>query len=227
MSISTKLHTMLLCIVLAQPAFAADLLRVGQFHGEEVKQKSGLTWIGLFPASKAGQYELKETKVAISIVNDPIVDDPKQKTGKKVAVASKAEPIVLLRGISGLKAGKVVTCTVSTDHLSAGTTMKLNAGKDTTNLVVSGKKGKESVANYSIVVQRAGIKQELFKEKEISTDGSPTLLWSGDLDGDGHADFLIDVTNHYNMTQPTLFLSSKAKPGKLVEKVASHTATGC
>lgn len=227
MLISTKLRAILLCIAIAPPAFAADLLRVGQFHGEEVKHQSGLTWIGLFPTSEAHQYDLKETKVTISTVNDPIVDDPKQKTGKKVAVTSKEEPIVLLRGVPGLKVGKRVTCTVRMDQLPVGTKMKLNTGKDVTSLIVSGKKGKESVANYSIVVERAGIKQELFKEKEITPDGTPKLLWSGDLDGDGHADFLIDLTSNYNMTQPTLFLSSKAKPGKLVEKVASHTATGC
>lgn len=53
------------------------------------------------------------------------------------------------------------------------------------------------------------------------------LLWAGDLDGDGKLDFYADVSDHYNSSMPTLFLSSEAKKGKLVKDVAGIRTVGC
>ena len=53
------------------------------------------------------------------------------------------------------------------------------------------------------------------------------LKFAGDLDGDGKLDLLIDTTHHYNLSEPTLFLSSQAKDGELVHNVASFRTTGC
>lgn len=71
------------------------------------------------------------------------------------------------------------------------------------------------------------MKQTVYERKEVADSSFPSLLWAGDLDGDGKLDLIMDTTDNYNVRNVTLFLSTKAKPGKLVEKVVSHESTGC
>lgn len=227
--ISTLTVACLMAIPLCQ---AAELLQISEYHGDEVRAKTGQIWIGLFPTEKEGQYKLAAAKVTVTMVNDAIVDDPGQKTGKKVSVDSKTEPIVLLRGINKLKPGPVKTSRVATDisgmdTLDHATTMQLKTGQLTTKLIVSTSKTKEVLADYSVVLERDGIKQTLFKRDKLETSGCPRLIWAGDLDGDGKLDLLLDTTSHYNLSRPTLFLSTKAKAGKLVEEVVFHESVGC
>ncbi len=58
-------------------------------------------------------------------------------------------------------------------------------------------------------------------------DSGAGLLWAGDLDRDGRLDLLLDLSEHYNMSQPTLFLSSAATVGELVASVVRLVMTGC
>lgn len=50
---------------------------------------------------------------------------------------------------------------------------------------------------------------------------------AGDLDGDRALDLLIDLTDHYNVSRPTLFLSRGRRAGTLLERVATHESVGC
>jgi hypothetical protein len=52
-------------------------------------------------------------------------------------------------------------------------------------------------------------------------------LWAGDLDLDGSLDLLLDTSDHENVTEMRLFLSSAAKHGQLVSEVAKFTRVGC
>ncbi|MBX9951258.1 MAG: hypothetical protein K2Y39_18970 [Candidatus Obscuribacterales bacterium] len=220
--------TLLLSLV-ASAAFAADIIEVTDYHGEELHAKSGSTWMGLFP-TKAGQFELRPTKVNIAIVRDEITDDPAgPKTGKKVTAAGKVAPLFLLDGVPALKAGKVSTSkTYQKEHPDIGFKTKLNVGAKESTLTVSGtKKDSEWRNQYKIVLETEGVKQTVYERKEVSDSSFPSLLWAGDLDGDGKLDLIMDMTNNYNVRDVTLFLSTKAKQGKLVEKIVSHVSTGC
>jgi len=209
---------------------AGELLEPSVYHAEEVSAKvgKGQPWLGLFQ-TKAGKYELKQTKLVVTLVNDPIVDDkPEQKTGKKISIVGMGEPIVLVRGISGLKAGRVTGNDLKKEHMPAGQTHELRLGAKVANLIVTGKKKDEDITrDYKVVLESGGVKQELYKRAELGSDGCPSLLWSGDLDGDGKIDLIMDMTDHYNVPKVTLLLSGKAKSGKLVEQVAFIEATGC
>ncbi len=222
----------LLCLLIAPQAGAAEIIELTQYHNEELKVPSGQMWLGLFPA-KAGQYELRATKVAITLVNDPIGDQsPKEKTGKKVSIAGKQEPFVLMRGITGLKEGKVVTSSTNKkEHLDINEMLKFKVGTSETTLRVTGSPtkldGEDFRADYAIVLDGGGIKQTLFQSKQVSPQYAPSLLWAGDLDGDGKIDLIMDTSTDYNARILTLFLSTKAKAGNLVEEVASRLSTGC
>lgn len=74
------------------------------------------------------------------------------------------------------------------------------------------------------------ISQELFLFPSYGQNLNISLIWAGDLDGDGKTDFLIDIpTQPYNEIgySTGLYLSSKADANKLVKLVAYHTQTGC
>jgi hypothetical protein len=223
------LASSLCCFLIASSAFAADIIEVTVYHNGELNSTTGKTWLGLFP-SQGGQFELREAKVSVSLVNDPITDNsPKEKTGRKVTVAGKAEPLFVLTGVSGLKPGKVITSTVNKkERFDIGEKLKLNVGTKESTFTVSGaKKDAEWRTGYRIVLESGGMKQTIYERKQVADSSFPSLLWAGDLDGDGKIDLIMDTTDNYNVRNLTLFLSSKAKPGKLVEQVATHMSTGC
>ena len=54
-----------------------------------------------------------------------------------------------------------------------------------------------------------------------------SLLWAGDLDGDGKLDLYFDEFNEKGFTATELHLSSLAKSGELVKLAASFGMAGC
>jgi len=222
------------------PAPASDLVQVSSYHGGEVKAKSGLVWLGLFPTKtksetkteKNAQYKLRKTRVKITIVYDGINDEPGQKTGKKITIPDNEEPVFLVRGVDSLKPGPVETCHYklppsTAEQLPCGTKLPLKLKNSKTYLHVKGSKKGDTISNCTLTLESNGRKQVIYNEKEVGDSGTPKLLWAGDLDGDGKLDLFMDTTNHYNISRPTLFLSGKAKRGKLVQEVAFIDCTGC
>lgn len=228
-SVKAILSTALTSSMLASAACAADIMEITVYHEGECSAKSGQVWMGLFPL-KDKQFELRPAKINITLVNDQIIDeDPRIKTGRKVTVAGKVEPLVLVGGVPTLKPGKVVTSNViAKERMDVGQTLKLNVGAKPAVLTVSGiKKDAEIRNSYKVVLESGGTKQTVYERKQVADSSFPSLLWAGDLDGDGKIDLVMDTTDNYNVRNLTLFLSGKAKPGKLVEQVATHMSTGC
>ncbi len=218
-----------LALFFSPVAHASSILELHDYHGDEVTASTKSEWMGLFP-QKDGQFVLKPTKVSITRVRDEIIDeDPKAKTGKRISVPGKEKPTYLFSGIPGLEAGPVITSRVNKkEHLQINYHLKLNVGNAEANLIIKGKKkDKEYYSDYSITLESGGVKQQLVYSRQISIDTSPSLMWCGDLDGDGKMDLIMDTTTNYNVSDVTLFLSSKAKPGKLVKQVAHQYSTGC
>lgn len=58
-------------------------------------------------------------------------------------------------------------------------------------------------------------------------DAQLRLLFAGDLDGDGLLDLIIDTSDHYNVSKPTLFMSSPAGDGHMLRAVAHLYSVGC
>ena len=80
-----------------------------------------------------------------------------------------------------------------------------------------------------------GVRQALFTysayfegtQRLWESDNGPFVLWAGDLDLDGRLDLLLDTSDHENVNEMRLFLSSAAKPGQFVSEVALFRQLGC
>ncbi|HZH91088.1 MAG TPA: hypothetical protein VEX70_10790 [Pyrinomonadaceae bacterium] len=205
------------------------LIETGEFHGGEITAKSGERWLGLFPTS--GGFSLLPATLKVDMVNDPIVDEnPKVKTGKKVSVNRARKPLFLLKGADFLRANAVRTIfTGDENNLVNGQSVDLRLGGKNYNLkVVSNDPTPVNhvVANSKLILS-SGAKSQVIFSVEVPDDGAWSLLWAGDLDGDGKLDLYMDLHNKYNSSERRLFLSSPASRGNLVKEVAEFRTVGC
>lgn len=212
----------------ASSAGAANILELYDYHGDEVTASAKQKWLGLYKVNNK-QYVLKPVKVSITRVHDAIVDeDTKAKTGKRISVAGKEKPVFIFSGVSELKPGNVTASSVKKENLKPKDVLKAQIGDDTITWWVKGKeKQKEEYTNFSVTASNKRGSQTLVSVEHASLDHTPSLMWCGDLDGDGKLDMIMDTSTDYNMSKVTLFLSSKAKKGKLVGEAAVQVATGC
>src|SRR5687768_13669027 len=92
----------------SEPAPRVQLLETGEFHGDEVKARSGEKWLGLHVSDHGSL--LLPYRISVEAVHDPIVDDDEaQKTGKAVSVDLPLQPFFLVKGATELKEGPVIT----------------------------------------------------------------------------------------------------------------------
>jgi hypothetical protein len=201
------------------PAFFQEqplLWFAGPMHSNEVKAETGDTWLALCHTSKG--YELVSTKITVR-------DNPK-KDGlfdTEVTLDCSCPSLFLVYGVPELKPGPINTIFDGSKYIEPSQSIILQLAKDqesTYTLSASGSKNGEEVKNYQLklrsnkrtqlILNRASIYEHIY------------LLWAGDLDGDGKLDLLLDLHDHYNVSEPTLFLSSKAEKGKLVKRFTSY-----
>ena len=208
-----------------------QLLQVGAFHGDEVSAKSGEIWLGLY--STPDGYTLTPSRITVETVYDPFVDNAGEKTGKAVSVEGQTRPLFLIKGLDVPKRKYVTTLSAEGAILNPGKSLDLRLeGKNENHLTAYGEgdigpNRFTPLKNYSLELYKGQLSQELVAYS--STYGAiPTLLWAGDLDGDNQLDLVINATPHYTVySAPMLFLSSMAKDGNLVQRVAIFVATGC
>jgi len=220
-----------LCILLTASAnlyagTGIQLLLTGEFHGDEVSVKDGEVWTGLY--KKGAGFELRNAAVTVESIEDVVLDKPGQKTGKLVGVKGDEEPVFLIRGLPGVEEGPVVTRYAGWDWLKPGVSMKLGLlGKEYTLYVTGEGEDDWNIKDYRLLLASGGKTQELARYETCCDDTMPAIIWAGDLDRDGVLDFYLDLSDHYNMSKRTLFLSSLAGNGEIVGKAAELVTTGC
>ncbi len=156
----------------------------------------------------------------------------------RVDVIGARKPRFLVRG-AAIHPGPVTAATPSTAELRINETKTFTFGatKSTMHLQCGNVADPEGFVRCSLALERGGITQQLatmdaYIDEQThqllpAGDAVPEVLWAGDLDHDGQLDFVANVSGHYNVWSPALFLSSAARDGELVAKVASFTVTGC
>ena len=217
-------------------SFSGEMVMEGSWHGDEVAAKDGESWLAL--VEEQGVFSLQETTLSVTFVEDAVLDTPPAKTGKKISWPQGLETVVLLRNIPQLKAGPVVSAEIIDRDFSAGKAtaiyfkgmlfelaIKCDAsirGEETADcpLTLSDAHRSQAIASYPVHAPGTD-KQSLVSE------AFPRLFWAGDLDGDDRLDLILDLTDHYNVSAPTLLLSGEAGEGTMVQPVAEFRTTGC
>lgn len=220
----------------ARPA-RASLLESGEFHGDEVRARNGERWLGLFATGR--QSSLAPVTLSVARVRDEIVDEGSgARTSKRVRARGKAQPLFMVRG-RGLRQGPVTTVYRGRreDELRNGSRISLNLPGHRYELQVMSAKGKpgEGVSPDARLLLAEGQRTQALYSLRSAHDwghgedepGEWRLVWAGDLDHDGRLDLCVELSSDYNSSELALFLSSAARPGRLVRQVGSLATVGC
>jgi hypothetical protein len=206
---------------------SASLLTTGAFHGDEVHARTGEQWLGLFQAPSG--FVWRVVALTTRRVNDPVVDEPNEKTGIEVRVPG-GEPVLLTKSIAGLLGARVRTVLHSPEGLSLPEKDALELDLDAAYRlrVVDRRLSDEAPEKRSrLVLESHGISQVLYEWPSGLLDQHCELVWAGDLDGDGKLDLLMILSDHYNVMERTLFLSSRRSKADFVKRIAAFVTVGC
>lgn len=201
----------------APPPVSIRMLVPGEYHGWEVKGRSGEVWLGLFETDCGCLLRGCVLQVEPSV--DPYFDEGDEMTGKVVSAASEhVQPVFMLLPPPGsaLVAGPVGSVTVDSSDLLPETTISLGAY------------GSLQTEDKGVFLEKGGLRQRL---SDIYTDGygeGVNVVWAGDLDGDGRVDLVLNDRPHYACRFCyRLFLSGQARGGRLVVESASILSVSC
>jgi hypothetical protein len=218
-------------------ANADEILFTDLFYGDEVKAKSAGTWLAL--TGTGDHCVLQPVKVVITNEFHPVADAEGEATGKRVrAVGITDEEGAYLLRSSRLTAGPVTCaspCSAELMPIGKAQTITFQAKKYVMRYQCASAPDPDGLVDCALVLQGEGITQVLAhfgavddRGKLVSMDVEQYVAFAGDLDRDGKLDLLANVSSHWNEWRPALFLSSAAKDGELVARVAELSTTlGC
>lgn len=176
---------------------------VGTHHGDEALAKDGEEWFALCDG------KFRAVKVSVRPVLDALLDEEGgAMTGR--AVGAPCEASVLLKGIHGFSPKDVRFARQHDDGSFALGGQRIALRNEQGHAVFVDVKTKKR--------QRLG--------PFDAEGGEPVVVFAGDLDGDGHLDFIANYSEHYNVSALHLFLSSAAD-GWAPREVHEHRDTGC
>ena len=243
----------LICTVLPVAAIApaegqVKIMLAGPLYGDNIRVEPVAEWWGLF--ERDGGYVLEPAPLRL-VVKRGAQPDASGAVEEEYAVESEKLPIVLIHGMQHLRPGPVATATLQparwnseqvtplrmNSFLYPGQSIGVILPTDTIRISAFGVAEEDvefhhaNLMNYEIRVYRGeedkAVSQTLTTIPRMGDLGEPHLIWAGDLDQDGKMDFLFDFKTHYYVRNLALFLSTAAKEGELVGKVAEWETTGC
>ncbi len=212
------------------------IVSVSNFHGDELWDGvENEDWYGLFK-TKDSTY-IAKVQSTFSRVYDIVLDENEsQKTGWEVSIENKDTCIILIAGVENIAVGKLNEQQLSQPLFCSGTNYEFNFLGTNYELITTGGGSWDPENqwcdswNYKLFLKSNEGKVEVVDTLLMIPsfrDAFVRILFSGDIDGDGKLDLLIDSSNHYNGMRPTLYLSSFAKNGQLLKLVALHESVGC
>jgi hypothetical protein len=220
-------------MVLSAPVKAEDasarILQNSTYHEDEVADvKNGESWIAIIKSN--GKYMAKQVTVSVKTVKDEIVDPENGPfTGKEVT--SDPAAAFLIKGIVIKTGTPIKAYPIDTASIEGGKSIEIKGDLSTVTLIGKSKihlkgDGWETNDAYQLI-GKVGNEEFMLMAPTPLDDTFPHLIWAGDLNNDGQPDLLIDTTNHYNLSNPTLFLSKINNSKITYHKVAERSSVGC
>lgn len=203
------------------------ILRIGTFHGNEIENNvEDIDWLGLI--KKGENYSLKKMKINVDSCYDVIVDKKGETTGKQVTTEKLEEPIILIHGLKNIQEGEILSVEFKKSFLYPGERMSIKYNGDWISLSAYGTANPdEIIRDYMLQVSSKNIEKQVLAVSDGFDDTTFKFQWAGDIDGDGILDLIMDLSDHYNKSRLTLFLSSMAEDGELFKRVAEFKNVGC
>lgn len=217
--------------------FEGYIIMPGSYHGEEIPNEINTQdWFGIF--NKNEQYTVEKTAVHISSIHDAIVDDKGEKTGKKIVATNTKKCYLLMNNLSNLTTRNIDTVLTKSIVIHPEKPFYFQLNNIDYTLFSEAKNYSPlnteeaifMVNDYKLYLEKTfnGIKtKQLLLFEQSFDDTVVQILFIGDIDGDLIPDLLIDSSNHYNKTTPTLYLSKEAKKEDILKVVSLHTSVGC
>lgn len=206
----------------------------GEHHGAEVAAKDGETWWGLYPG-KDSSFALEPVVVSVTTVVDELMDGPGEKpTGKLVRAHGPVQPWLLIKGLKDPKPGPLPG-KLSPQAVKPGKPYAI-ALENCAPITITANGQPEPASPYVEATLRAYTLSITLKDQPAQTllhrdivgeYGCPTVQWVGDIDRDGLPDLVLDISDHENVGDLALYLSSERKLGDHVRLVARYRTTGC
>jgi len=227
------MRTVLVCILISVLAFGQPALRrfrileTGVFHGQDVDLAQPTAWVGVY--CKEDSCTAQPATVRSTRVLDPVGDDaPESPTATSIEVSTPDQPLFLVRGISASRR-PLPTLFVGERSMVSGDQFDFATAGTKYALHVEGEKFEQNELpeGSRLVLLNGSARQVLFSVPKKGNDPHITVLWVGDLDGDGKPDLYLDTSWHYNVSHKVLWLSSLAKRGEMVGQAAIFETTGC
>ena len=221
--------TLAMCFSAPARAESIHILKNSTYHGDEVKDVSdGESWVAIVNSN--GKYTAKQVVISVKTIKDLVLDsEDGSSTGREIT--SQPDSEFLIKGLP-IKTGTAIkTYPIDTASIEGGKSVEIKGGLSTVTLLGKGKiylkgDGYETNDAYQLTGK---VDNEEFTIVAPTTldDTFPHLIWAGDLNNDGQPDLLIDTTNHYNISNPTLFLSKVGKNKITYHKAAERRLAGC
>lgn len=240
------LHFSLFSFLISDSGNQADeiqLRRIGCHHAAEVTINQSKVWFGIYKINASDDYELKKVRPGLRPCHDPVFDNEEDSvSGREVFIEGNPETPLLLIGGLALQEGKLETSFINNPRcLYPGDFIRFNMNNKEYALMATGTVAFDTsnnrmipyIKNYKVLLVESMYNQPVVQELiyldqlYASDEVQPAVFYVGDIDRDGKPDLLYDLSTHYNVSNVTLFLSSKAAAGKLVKQVASWNTTGC
>lgn len=217
-------------------ANADEILFTDLFHGDEIKAKTGESWLALVCNESDDRWMLQPVKIQVTPEFHPVIDAENERSGKRISAAG-IEMAYLLRS-NHLSAGPVTSARPAfTDLLpvSKPQTITLGSTKYVLHYRCTSQPDPDGYVDCMLVLDSGGVTQVLatfpaFDEggKLNSLDVEQYVVFAGDLDHDGKLDLLANISGHWNEWRPALYLSKAARDGELVGMTAElRVTTGC
>ncbi len=205
-------------------ANADELAYTDTFRASEVRHRTGEQFLALVGS------RLEPVTIRVTAARDPFEDAEGETTGKRIEAGSYEDAFLLRSG--RLKAGPVTLASPHSTENALDTPLTITLGRThaTLDYRCGDAPDPDGIVSCALVLESAGTTQvlaEVFAFFEARHDLQVYYAFAGDLDRDGKLDLLIDISVDEHEWHPALFLSSAAREGELVAKVAEIVSAGC